>query len=855
VLLSAADIGGAMGAYAVSTGKIYLNAEWLEGATKDQAISVLTEELGHHLDGILNAVDTPGDEGELLSGIAKSRRIAIGSTNAIQHRDDKIRILEKEALVEAEAAFSWPQRLDPGSAVGQSGYSIAAFDDGSSVITGSFNGTRSFGDITLVAEYDQVFSGRLNIDGSFAWATQANGGANWGNYGNDISTLNDGSSIIAGSFTGTTGFGSATLSSSGGIDAFIAKLNPDGSYAWATQAGGTSSFLYDAVTAITTLPDGSSIVTGMFGGNAYFGDRLLTSSAQFEDCFIAKINPDGSYDWISSTSGDITAIGWGVESLSNGTCFIIGNFSGSVSFGQITLTTQGLGSYASFVAKLNPDGSFAWARQSDSGSQPGGGLTHNISYNDIKVLSDESLIISGAFSGSADFGGFALTSAGDYDAFIAKARPDGAYEWVTHIGGSLPDWSNGLTILADGSLIVTGYFSGTAMFGTKELTAAGENDAFIAKVNSDGTFAWVTQVGGANGDAGYSVTSLPDSSSIVTGLFQNSVNFGGTLLTASDLGEIFIAKLNPDGTWASAEVVDNTPPEIKSIAVKGTQVILELSEGASINSVSATAFAVATVNSKNKVTTRSVSTVALDPTDSTKVILTLSGAAPVCDVNLRVSYTDPDTGGIKDAAGNELASFTNRFADTFITGTTASMASQYQNLIQIDSFNINGTGNALVNTITGNSANNSLSGLAGADTLNGEGGNDTLIGGTGADVLTGGAGTDTFRFVLADSLMPSIDRITDLVIGTDRIDGPSAVTAANLRELGAVTALTQSAIAAVLTSSNFVRNGAATFSFVDGGSTRTFLALNNGTAGFSATTDAVVEITGYSGALTNLAVI
>ena len=67
VLLPSADISGAMGAYAISTGMIYLNADWLEGATRDQVFAVLTEELGHHLDGVLNAVDTPGDEGEYFS--------------------------------------------------------------------------------------------------------------------------------------------------------------------------------------------------------------------------------------------------------------------------------------------------------------------------------------------------------------------------------------------------------------------------------------------------------------------------------------------------------------------------------------------------------------------------------------------------------------------------------------------------------------------------------------------------------------------------------------------------------------------------------------------------------------------
>lgn len=56
---------------------------------------------------------------------------------------------------------------------------------------------------------------------------------------------------------------------------------------------------------------------------------------------------------------------------------------------------------------------------------------------------------------------------------------------------------------------------------------------------------------------------------------------------------------------------------------------------------------------------------------------------------------------------------------------------------------LDGTGNALDNTITGNSNGNILNGLDGADTINGNGGNDWLLGGIGNDVLDGGVGDDT----------------------------------------------------------------------------------------------------------------
>ena len=73
VLLSSADMSGALGAYAISTATIYLNADWLAAASKEQVFAVLTEELGHQLDGLLNKEDTLGDEGRDFASILLNR--------------------------------------------------------------------------------------------------------------------------------------------------------------------------------------------------------------------------------------------------------------------------------------------------------------------------------------------------------------------------------------------------------------------------------------------------------------------------------------------------------------------------------------------------------------------------------------------------------------------------------------------------------------------------------------------------------------------------------------------------------------------------------------------------------------
>jgi len=65
---------------------------------------------------------------------------------------------------------------------------------------------------------------------------------------------------------------------------------------------------------------------------------------------------------------------------------------------------------------------------------------------------------------------------------------------------------------------------------------------------------------------------------------------------------------------------------------------------------------------------------------------------------------------------------------------------------------INGTGNALANSLTGNSAANTLNGLTGDDMLSGGLGNDTLF---------GGAGADKFLFDSAPNGITNVDRVRD----------------------------------------------------------------------------------------------
>jgi len=155
--------------------------------------------------------------------------------------------------------------------------------------------------------------------------------------------------------------------------------------------------------------------------------------------------------------------------------------------------------------------------------------------------------LAGSFSGTVDFGGGGLVSAGSTDIFIAKYNAAGIHQWSKRIGGLGADAAQAVALDGSGNPVITGYHTGAVDFGGGVLPNFGGRDFFVAKYVGTGTYQWAQGYGSTPTDEGRGVVVDGMANVYVTGLFSMNATFGGATLMSAGLTDIFLAKYNTAG--------------------------------------------------------------------------------------------------------------------------------------------------------------------------------------------------------------------------------------------------------------------------------------------------------------------
>lgn len=383
-------------------------------------------------------------------------------------------------------------------------------------------------------------------------------------YGWCIDADDSGNSYITGFFEGSVDFdpsaNDSILTASGIRDCFVQKLDENGDLVWVVGFGdiNTTQGLYVDVDA-----DQNVYVTGVYSGTVDFdpgpGVFELTDVGS-GDAFVLKLDANAELVWARSLGGSGNGeFGYSISVDNDGNVLSTGRFKGTADFdpgpAQFDLTSEGDNDV--YVSKLDSMGNFVWAKSF-------GGSQFDATYA-LATDAAGNVFTAGAFQGQVDFdpgvGTEVSTSNGGFDIFLQKLNAAGDFQWVRTIGSSGTDVIRDVAIDPMGNVLTVGSFEGTVDFkpnsGTLNLISAGNVDAFVEKIDANGSVVWVNQLTSDSDIIGHGITSDSNGGVYVGGAFKSTADFdpSGSVFNGTAIGEndIFIQKMNAAGDfqWAT----------------------------------------------------------------------------------------------------------------------------------------------------------------------------------------------------------------------------------------------------------------------------------------------------------------
>lgn len=208
----------------------------------------------------------------------------------------------------SSGSYTWGKYFGGNATV--NGCSLALDSQNNVYTTGHFNGYANFdiggGNSSIGTIQDQqIYVTKHSSTGVFQWVKQLAGYPFW--WGENIAVDRSNNIYVAAPFSNSPDFnpgvGINTMTSYGGYDAAITKLDNVGNFLWAKQIGGPNGQFIQALHADSL---NNIYFSGIFTDSLYVGDTQAQNTLytnNLDDIFLGKLDSAGTNRWIRSYGG------------------------------------------------------------------------------------------------------------------------------------------------------------------------------------------------------------------------------------------------------------------------------------------------------------------------------------------------------------------------------------------------------------------------------------------------------------------------------------------------------------------------------------------------------------------------
>lgn len=373
----------------------------------------------------------------------------------------------------------------------------------------------------------------------------------------DIDVDAMGNSYVLFNFSEPLQIGSIQFDPVGQTDIGVVKISPEGTTLWGAAAASASA---DQGNAITVNAAGEVFITGYYTNDIQFDDLVLEANGSngATEFFVAKVNPDGLWAWAKQQTGGAIASGNAIDSDLQGNIIVGGTFFGEdLLIDQETFTAQ---EQLPFIFKASSDGDIIWSFHPET--------PYGASLGGLTVDDAGKVYLCGSFGTFEDAeviftaGTVVLTNAGDpeesltaADMYVLALSSEGVPMWGENAGSLyFESFASSIAVDNNGQVYVTGVFQDSISNATTSIDAfgpEGDYDYYLASFSNTGEWLWLKQIGNTDFNTGSVILKSSSEGYIyLTGNLESQpFDFETFSLQATGVNNSFLNRINADGSY------------------------------------------------------------------------------------------------------------------------------------------------------------------------------------------------------------------------------------------------------------------------------------------------------------------